>query len=113
MLRKISRYYWYCQIGGWGLLSLLFIILNLIHNSYGMVKLIEKITVLFFSCLLSTHMLRIFILKYKWLILPIKKGLPRLFLGIIITSAAAGFIRVAGDSLTAPLISNKQFTLST
>ena len=112
MAKNISGYYWCCQIMGWGLLSIMFIILNLISNSYGSVKLMEKMIALFFSGITTTHIFRNVILKYKWLMLPFKKGLPWLFFGLTITSFMAGFIRVTGYGLTTVLISKQQFILS-
>ena len=86
MPKKSTKYYWWCQFGGWSLvgLSMLFFAHTFEQkvSAYYLVKILSVIA----GGILSTHLLRAVIKKNNWLLLPIEKVLPKLFIAVIITS---------------------------
>jgi two-component system LytT family sensor kinase len=86
MPKNVSRYYWWCQVGGWGLvgLSMLYFAYTFEQkvSTYYLTKIFSVIAVGIFS----THLLRAVIKKNNWLLLPIERVLPKLFIAVIITS---------------------------
>src|SRR5579862_9757803 len=86
MSKGITRYYWWCQIGGWSFvgLSMLFFA-HTFAQKVSSVYLWRTITVIA-AGIISTHLLREFIKKMNWLLLPIEKILPKLVIAVIITT---------------------------
>ncbi|HLY71759.1 MAG TPA: histidine kinase [Puia sp.] len=86
MSKGITRYYWWCQIGGWSFvgLSMLFFA-HTFAQKVSSVYLWRTITVIA-AGIISTHLLREFIKKMNWLLLPIEKILPKLIIAVIITT---------------------------
>jgi two-component system, LytTR family, sensor kinase len=86
MSKGITRYYWWCQIGGWSFvgLSMLFFAHTFAQKVSG-VYLWRTITVIA-AGIISTHLLREFIKKMNWLLLPIEKILPKLIIAVVITT---------------------------
>ena len=97
MVPTISRYYLLCQICGWSILTVSYL---LITRMYGYPShLAAKLLLFIFPGLISTHLLRNAILTYGWLTLPFRKGLFRLSLGIAFACILAGIIRYLGNSV--------------
>jgi two-component sensor histidine kinase len=94
MSKNTARYYWWCQIGGWSIVALMFILLEFMSDQKVTSKLVEQILVMFFSGMIATHLFREFIRKSNWLMLPVEKAAPKFFLGIIIVCLVAGLVRV-------------------
>jgi len=86
MSKGITRYYWWCQIGGWSFvgLSMLFFA-HTFAQKVSSVYLWRTITVIA-AGIISTHLLREFIKKMNWLLLPIEKILPKLIIAVVITT---------------------------
>ncbi len=86
MAKGITRYYWWCQIGGWGLVGLsnLFFA-HIFDREISGIYFVRILTVVA-SGIISTHLLRAFIKKMNWLLLPIEKILPKLVIAVIITT---------------------------
>jgi two-component system, LytTR family, sensor kinase len=86
MSKGITRYYWWCQIGGWSFvgLSMLFFA-HTFEQKVSSIYLWRTITVIA-GGIISTHLLREFIKKMNWLLLPIEKILPKLIIAVIITT---------------------------
>src|SRR5579862_5015774 len=86
MSKGITRYYWWCQIGGLSFvgLSMLFFA-HTFAQKVSSVYLWRTITVIA-AGIISTHLLREFIKKMNWLLLPIEKILPKLIIAVIITT---------------------------
>ncbi|WP_315819924.1 sensor histidine kinase [Paraflavitalea speifideaquila] len=91
-MAKRNSYYWLCQIGGWGLvgLSMLFYAFTFkeeISNAY-----LYRILIYVVSGIVSTHILREFLKRTNWLLLPIEKMVTRLGAAVIITSILYGLL---------------------
>src|SRR5258708_30982990 len=104
MERLIPGYYWRSQLGGWGLFLLL---LNLPSGIT-----FEKSLIYILPGLLATHLLRNIILHYDWLKLSLKKGLLRLFAGILLASTVAGLMNESANILAASRIKQQPLHLS-
>jgi len=85
ILRKISNYWW-CQLCGWGLvgLSILFYAYTFRQEISG--DYLVKILIVIVAGITSTHLLRLFIKRKNWLLLPVEKILLRLGIAVILTS---------------------------
>jgi len=85
LLKKISNY-WLYQFCGWGLvgLSIFFFAYTFRQQITG--EYILKIIVIVAAGICSTHLLRIFMKKNRWLTLPVEKILARLAIAVILTS---------------------------
>jgi len=89
----ISKYYWLCQIGGWGSLFVIIFTLNQFQLKSDFIEY-EVLTCL--AGLLVTHLLRKAIRRFGWLNLPPKKGLLRLLLAVVLASTLAAWMRILG-----------------
>ncbi len=93
VFNRISNY-WLCQIGGWGLFgfSMLFYAISFkdkLTNEY-----MARILIFVMGGILSTHLLREFIRRTGWMLLPIEKMITRLIGAIIATSTLFSLIVV-------------------
>jgi sensor histidine kinase YesM len=82
---RISNYWW-CQIFGWGIVGLSFLVYanfirKEIHFDYFL-----KVTFIAVAGLVSTHLLRWFMKKNNWLLLPVEKIIVRLAVAVFLTS---------------------------
>ena len=62
MVGTVSKYYWRCQVAGWGLLLLVMGICCLISGAP-----VQRILLLIITGLFVTHIFRSVIVKQKWL----------------------------------------------
>ena len=94
MSKNVSRYYWWCQIGGWGFLALVMVLNTNTFDQKITDKLIGLLAVTVLSGIFITHLFREVIRRSGWLLLPVEKALPKFFIGILLTCAAAGLLRI-------------------
>lgn len=90
MVIKMSRYWW-CQICGWGGFALINIFFAYTYDKTISEKLLLRLVTALSLGIPLTHWMRYEILKRKWLLLPIEKLVPRLFLSISIGSFIYSF----------------------
>src|SRR5205809_5298353 len=87
MLMRDLKYYWMCQILGWT-----FVILSMLFFAYTFSpskidgNFFIRLFLIFTAGILSTHILRAYIRKSEWLLLPVEKVIPRVAIAIIVTS---------------------------
>jgi two-component system, LytTR family, sensor kinase len=98
MPKNVSRYYWLCQIGGWGCIAVFIIVASttLLESKTPInLKYIYIITALYvIPGLISTHLFREVIRRSGWLKLPVEKALPKFLIGILLTCIGCGLIRI-------------------
>jgi two-component system, LytTR family, sensor kinase len=96
MPKNVSRYYWLCQIGGWGIIALFIIVIETyLPESKATVDLKYIFTALYvIPGLISTHLFREVIRRSGWLQLPVEKALPKFLIGILLTCIGCGLIRI-------------------
>jgi two-component system, LytTR family, sensor kinase len=106
MAKNASKYYWWCQIGGWGFLALALILSSSIFDQKITDKLVDITLIITMSGFITTHMFRWVIRRSGWLLLPVEKAFPKLLVGVIITCAVSAAIRIG-------LVSEFQLVVST
>src|SRR5688572_6209112 len=89
MLPRGYKYYWLCQVLGWT-----FVTLSMLFFAYTFSPLkidsrfFVRLFLIFSAGIFSTHILRAYIRKSEWLLLPVEKVIPRMIIAIIVTSLA-------------------------
>ncbi|HEY4207179.1 MAG TPA: histidine kinase [Puia sp.] len=95
MPKNTSRYYWLCQISGWGFLGLVLVLFSPTFEQKITLKLIGFLAVVMVTGILATHLFREVIRRSGWLMLPVEKALPKLLIGVVLTCVADSVIRIA------------------
>jgi len=93
-MHKTSKYYWWLQIGGWGILTLILILINVLFSKVDQ-QFFVALCIQMLASIFSTHLFRIFIQRAGWLDLPVEKALARLALGILIVCLMDTIIRIS------------------
>ena len=100
MPRNGSKYYWWCQLSGWGFLAVVMVLFSSTTDQKITPKLVGFLSVFVFSGILTTHLFREVIRRAGWLQLSVEKALPKLLIGIVLTCIACSLVRIiAVDSL--------------
>src|SRR5580692_301199 len=96
MPKNVSKYYWLCQIGGWGCIAVFIIVADtVLLESRVSINLMYIFTALYvIPGLFSTHLFRAVIRRSGWLQLPVEKALPKFLIGILLTCIGCGLIRI-------------------
>jgi two-component system, LytTR family, sensor kinase len=99
MPRNFTKYYWWCQIGGWGFLALIMILVYSISDQKSDQKfearlLVEQLAIIVCAGILTTHLFRWVIKKFNWLMLPVEKILPKLIIGILVVCVINSLLRI-------------------
>lgn len=113
MPRNFARYYWWCQIGGWGFLALIMILLSSLSDQKISVKILEQLGIIVFSGILTTHLFRWVIRKFSWLMLPVEKIMPKLITGILVVCIINSLIRIGAVNLLDLSTSRRKVDFST
>lgn len=87
---NISRYWW-CQICGWGVFGLVSVFFAYTYGHEITGKMITRLLISLALGIPITHLLRNSIIRNKWLVLPVEKIIPRLFLSLIVASLIYSF----------------------
>jgi len=86
VLNKISNY-WLCQVGGWGLVGFSLLFYTVFFRSDTLtLDMGLKMLGYVIAGIISTHILREYIRRSGWLLLPIEKMITRLGIGILVTT---------------------------
>lgn len=108
MPKNASRYYWLCQVSGWGFLGLVMVLFSSTFDQKITVKLIGFLAVVVATGIFTTHIFREVIRRSGWLMLPVEKALPNLLVGVLLTCVADSLIRiVVVDSLSLSITRQK------
>ena len=113
MPKKGSKYYWWCQIGGWSFLVLVLVLAAFTSFEQRITKeLIYNTLIVAASGLIATHVFREVIRNRGWIQLPVEKALPKFLLGILLTCIGGSLIRMLlGDALgVGSTLKNSSFT---
>ena len=93
-MQHSNKYYWWFQIGGWGLLTLLDILINILFGQQVNAHFFEQLTITIFAGVLSTHIFRKYIHFARWLLLPVEKAIPKFLIGILFVCMGYALIRI-------------------
>lgn len=93
-MRRVNRIsgYWWCQIAGWGVVGLSFIFAAYSFRQPITLDYLLKIAIVMIGGIVSTHLLRLFILRKNWMLLPIEKVLVRLAIAAVPTTLLASLL---------------------
>ncbi len=94
MPKNVSKYYWWCQLGGWAFVTLSMIFFASTFEQKITNKFLERLVVVVFSGIFTTHLFREVIRKSNWLMLPVEKALPKLLMGIVLISITNSLIQI-------------------
>ena len=113
MPKNVTRYYWWCQIAGWGALGLtmIFFAFSFDHNITQ--KYLSLLIFIVITGILVTHLFREVIKRNHWLLLPVEKVLPRLLIGAILVSVICSFLRTGFAEFFGLIESKKKLDFST
>jgi hypothetical protein len=110
MPKNASKYYWWCQIGGWAFLALVIVVLSATSFEQKITdRFIYNTLIVALSGLFSTHLFREVIRRSSWLPLPVEKALSRFVIGIVLTCIAGSLIRIFLGTLAGLAPSNSDF----
>jgi two-component system LytT family sensor kinase len=112
-MQKSSKYYWWLQFGGWGILALILILINLLFGQQVDEHFLIGLGIKMLAGIFTTHLFRLYIHHAGWLALPVEKALPWLAIGIIIVCLLDTIIRISVISWLDPSGSNKKLEFST
>lgn len=103
-IRK-EKLYWFCQLGGWFLFTLLEVSSYLTLESFKAPFLVNAM-VNFVLGIAVTHLYRLLLVRMGWLTLPLYKIIPRGILGVVAMSLVLTFINIPLDRITFPIFRN-------
>jgi two-component system LytT family sensor kinase len=112
-MHKTSKYYWWLQIGGWGILALILILYWVLLGQRVDQQYLIPLCIKVLAGIFTTHLFRLFIHRAAWLSLPVEKALPRLGLGILVICLLDTIIRISVINLLDPSSSIKKLEFST
>jgi two-component system, LytTR family, sensor kinase len=112
-MQKTSTYYWWLQIGGWGMLALIMILINVLFGQRVDQQFLISLSLKVLVGIFTTHLFRIYIHRAGWLQLPVEKVWPRIALGILIVCLLDTIIRISFMNWLDPANSNKKLEFST
>ena len=113
MPKSGSKYYWWCQIGGWAFLALVLVLAAFTSFEQRITNQLVYITLIVaVSGLIVTHIFREVIRQWGWIQLPIEKALPKFLMGIFLTCIAGSLVRMLlGDLFSVgSSLKNSSFT---
>jgi two-component system LytT family sensor kinase len=95
MKKSITKYYWWCQIAGWGFVLLAFVFFAYTFKVKDPVRALEREIILVLSGILTTHLFRLVIRRLNWMMQPVEKVLPKLLVGVVVCCLIGGLIQIA------------------
>lgn len=96
---RISNY-WLCQLAGWGIVGLSFLFYANFIKEAITTDYVLKVTFLVVGGLVSTHLLRWYMKKNNWLLLPVEKAIFRLCIAVFLTSLLYSALVMVLDQLS-------------
>ncbi|MBS1946688.1 MAG: histidine kinase [Bacteroidetes bacterium] len=110
MPKSNTKYYWWCQVGGWGSIALIMIFVSSISDQKVPAKLLaQQLGLIVLSGIFVTHLFRLAIRKFNWLMLPIEKAFPKLIIGVLVVCTVEALIRIGIVSFFNLSISKQKF----
>src|SRR6202044_830262 len=94
MPKSASKYYWLCQVGGWGTFALRLVLSAPMVDQRITYKLVGLGVVAALAGIFVTHIFREVIRRAGWLRLTVEKALPKFLVGVLLTCLAGALIRI-------------------
>lgn len=112
-MQKTSKYYWWLQIGGWGALALIQILIIVVPGQRLDQQFLVALFLKVLAGIFTTHLFRKYIHRSGWLLLPVEMALSRLALGILFVCLLDTMIRISVFNWLDPSSNNKKLVFST
>lgn len=109
---RISNYWW-CQLGGWGMVGLSILFYAYTFRQEISAQYLIKILIVMVSGISSTHLLRYFIKRNNWLMLPVERILFRLCFAVFLTSLLFSLLVMGLNYLVDTSTSSRELEFST
>jgi sensor histidine kinase YesM len=100
-IRK-DKLYWICQVGGWGLFTLLELVNYATLDGFRW-GLMLNVVINFILGIFFTHLYRLFLIRTAWLELPLYKLIPRALLAVLVITMVMTAINIPLDRYTYPI----------
>jgi sensor histidine kinase YesM len=94
MPKNTSKYYWLCQVGGWGTFALILVLSAPMSDIKITYKLVGLGVVAALAGIFVTHIFREVIRRAGWLRLTVEKALPKFIVGVLLTCLAGALLRM-------------------
>ena len=96
MTRNVSKYYWWCQIGGWVALGMVLLLNSATYDQDNHMYLkFQFMVITVLTGIFVTHLFREVIKRNGWTVLSLEKAVPRFFIGILVCCILDSLIRIA------------------
>ncbi len=112
-MQKRNPYYWWFQVGGWGLAALILLLLYVLANQPVNGRLMAQMGVMLFFGIGTTHLFREYVRAARWLQLTVEKALPKFILGVIVVCVVDSLLRIWAIDLFQLSSSKRKFEFST
>src|SRR5580765_160140 len=112
-MHKTSKYYWWLQIGGWGILALILILYWVLLGQRVDQQYLIPLCIKVLAGIFTTHFFRLYIHQAGWLSLPVEKALGRLAVGILVVCLLDTVIRITVINILDPSSSIKKLEFPT
>jgi two-component system, LytTR family, sensor kinase len=99
MLSRSYKYYWWCQLAGWGFVGLSLIFFAYTFEQKVTYVFLARIGLVILTGISTTHLLRWVIRRFNWLLLPIEKVLPKMLIAVVVSSIVCSLIVMGGVEL--------------
>jgi hypothetical protein len=103
MIKRASKYYWWCQTGGWVFWMLLNIVLAFYYSRPMSGNYFISLTVMVVSGIIFTHLLRLVVISFDWLRYPLDRLIFRLLIAVALCASLITLIRGTFNILFRPL----------
>ncbi|HVS97399.1 MAG TPA: histidine kinase [Puia sp.] len=94
MTKNGSKYYWWCQIGGWGSLAMVLVLNSSTFDQKITNLQIQIMVITVLSGIFVTHLFRDVIKRNGWTLMPLDKAVPRFIIGMLATCILSALIRI-------------------
>jgi two-component system, LytTR family, sensor kinase len=108
---KKEKLYWFCQLGGWFLFTLLEVSNYMGIGGFNPYLLVNGV-VNFMLGIAVTHLYRLLLIRTGWLNLPLYKIIPRGIVGVVAMSLVLTAINIPLDRITYPPFEKYNIDLS-
>jgi len=94
MTKNGSKYYWWCQIGGWGSLAMVLVLNSSTFDQQITSRQIQIMVITVLTGIFVTHLFRDVIKRNGWTLMTLEKAAPRFIIGMLATCILSALIRI-------------------
>ena len=94
MTKNGSKYYWWCQFGGWGSLAMVLVLNSSTFDQKITNRQIQIMVITVLTGIFVTHLFREVIKRNGWTLMTLEKAAPRFIIGMLATCILSALIRI-------------------